>query len=237
MYESNKNLVGNFSPYDGTIDFYLRVNSLLKKKFTILDLGAGRAAWYDDDECETSRSIRLIKGKVHKVIAADIDKAVLNNKASDEQIFFKNGKLNVDKNSIDIVIADYVLEHVENPKVFFEQINYCLKSNGWFCARTPHKYCYVAILARIFKNSLHASILKKVQPKREEIDIFPTTYKMNTIRDIKNIFHNWDDKSFLIRSEPSYYFGSKFIFKLQSFLHRITPLFFSGSLFIFLKKP
>ena len=65
-------------------------------------------------------------------------------------------------------------------QTLFSQINSCLKKGGWFCARTPHKFSYVAIGASILKNSLHTKLLKYVQPSRKEVDVFPTHYKMNT---------------------------------------------------------
>ena len=82
-FNPNEKLVGEFSSNDGTIEFYLRVKSLINKESTVLDLGAGRAAWFEDDECPTRKDIRLIKGMARKVIAADIDDAVMSNRASD----------------------------------------------------------------------------------------------------------------------------------------------------------
>ncbi|MFC3052308.1 class I SAM-dependent methyltransferase [Kordiimonas pumila] len=231
------NMVGSFTKNDGTIDFYLRVNSLLDSSYTVLDLGAGRAAWYEDDICETRRSVRLIKGKVHKVIAADIDEVVLNNRASDEQILIKGGELAIPPNSIDIIITDYVLEHIDDRNSFSKQIDLCLKSGGWFCARTPHKYSYVAICASLIKNKFHTAFLSRVQPNRKEIDVFPTKYKMNTLTDIHNTFADWESRSFIFRSDPAYYFGSKIIYIALSAIHRFLPAFVSGNLFVFIKKP
>ena len=156
----SEKMVGDFTANDGTIDFYLRVNSLINANSVVLDLGAGRAAWYEDDSCKTRREIRLLKGKVKQLIAADVDEVVLENRSSDNQIVIKNGKLDVEPNSIDLIVADYVLEHIDNPEEFYSQINTCLKSGGWFCARTPHKYSYVALAASLVKNSMHSRVLK-----------------------------------------------------------------------------
>ena len=40
-YDPNANLVGGFSDTDGTINFYLRINSLLNDDSIVLDFGAG----------------------------------------------------------------------------------------------------------------------------------------------------------------------------------------------------
>ena len=236
-FDPNSNMVGGFSDNDGTIDFYLRINSLLSREHTVLDFGAGRAAWFEDDKCETRRNIRLLKGKVKKVIASDVDKAVLENRASDEQIYMESGELEIECNSIDLVVADYVLEHIADPPKFLSQVDNCLKSGGWFCARTPHKYSYVSIAASMVKNSSHAKLLRNMQPDRKEVDVFPTTYKMNTMNDIKRAFIGWNDMTFIFRADPAYFFASKTIFRLQSAMHRIMPKEFCGNLFVFVQKP
>lgn len=236
-YIASDRMVGGFTENDGTIDFYLRVNSLIKNTSIVLDLGAGRAAWYDDDLCDTRREIRLLRGKVKQLIAADVDEIVLNNKSSDTQILMEQGKLDIESDSVDLIIADYVLEHIDDPTEFFNQIDNCLKSGGWFCARTPHKYCYVALIASLVKNSLHAKLLRFAQPDRKEIDVFPTFYNLNRMKDIKSVFSNWENFSFIYRAEPAYYFGNRYVYALQSLLHRIMPSFLCGNLFVFVKKP
>lgn len=237
-YNPQEQMVGGFSDRDGSIDFYLRINSLLKENFVVLDFGAGRAAWFEDDECMTRRSIRLLKGKVAKVIAADVGEAVTENRASDEQIFIQYGnELDNLHESVDLIVADYVLEHIDDAKAFAQQVDECLTAGGWFCARTPHKFSYVAIFARIIRNQLHNKVLQFVQPNRKEIDVFPTAYKLNTLRDVNKAFFGWESKSFIFRSDPAYFFGSKLMYKVQSVIHQLLPEFFCGNLFIFVKKP
>ena len=51
VYDPTVCYVGGFSPQDGTLDFYNRINSILNPNMTILDFGAGRAEWYTDDPC------------------------------------------------------------------------------------------------------------------------------------------------------------------------------------------
>jgi SAM-dependent methyltransferase len=236
-YNPSENMVGGFTDNDGTIDFYLRINSIIDRDSVVLDLGAGRAGWYEDENSKTRRDIRLLKGKVKKLIAADVDKVVLNNRSSDEQIVIADGVLGLEPNSIDLIVADYVLEHIDDPTEFYEQINTCLKSGGWFCARTPHKYSYVALAASLLNNSLHSMFLRYIQPDRKELDVFPTRYNLNQLKEINSTFLKWKNLSFIYRPEPAYYFGNKSVFVIQSLLHRILPAFAVGNLFVFVQKP
>ena len=226
-----------FSPNDGTVDFYTRISCFLRPEHEVLDLGAGRAAWYEDDSNEGRRNIRLLRGKAAKVTAADVDPIVLSNSAADVSVLLsKDGKLPFLDGSFDLIVADFVLEHIESPKEFSEEVSRVLKSGGLFAARTPHKFCYVALAARLINNAKHSLLLKWIQPERNEIDIFPTSYRLNTIRDVSFYFPGFENKSFIFRTDPAYYFGSNLVFKFQEFLHRIMPAIFSGNLFVFLIK-
>jgi len=237
MYNPYMRLLGGFSPNDGSIDFYSRINTLLTSDKILVDLGAGRASWYEDDPASYRKKVRLMRGKVAKVIACDVDPAVLKNNSADECYIMDSNHIPVDDGIADIVVADYVLEHVEDPEAFAAEVNRILKPGGWFCARTPHKFDYVSIIARLVKNSEHSKLLKSVQPNRNEIDVFPTFYRMNTIADLKKQFSGYKSKSFVFKTDPSYYFGSKAIYMFFSFIHRILPSLFCGNLFVYLKKP
>tara|TARA_B100000886_G_C20346676_1_gene458984 strand:+ start:244 stop:963 length:720 start_codon:yes stop_codon:yes gene_type:complete len=227
--------VGGFSEQDGTIDFYSRISCLIDENSIVLDLGAGRASW-NEDKCFYRRNLRLLKGKVAEVIACDVDEAVLLNNTADKVLLMKNNHIPVLNESIDLVIADFVLEHVKETSEFACEINRVLKPGGWFTARTPHKNNVVAIFARIIKNKFHKQFLKYIQPDRKEIDIFPTYYKVNTLRKISKLFPSYLNKSFIYRGEPSYYFGSKIIFSLLKFFYRFLSDILVGNLFIFIKK-
>ena len=41
-------LPDGFSINDGTIDFYLRIRTLVNKKKKVVDLGAGEGLWFND---------------------------------------------------------------------------------------------------------------------------------------------------------------------------------------------
>ena len=237
-YVPGRELIGGFDCGDGTIDFYLRIGSLLTYNSKVVDLGAGRAGWYEDDVCEVRRSVRYLRAEGRTIIAADVDEAVLDNKACDKRVVFQPGmSLDIDPGSVDLVIADFVLEHIDDAGSFFSQVDSCLKSGGWFCARTPYKFSYVAVFARLIENGLHQRVLSWIQPDRKIQDIFPTSYKLNTNSDIERVFRGWENNTFMFRAQPAYFFGSKKMYNAQSFVHRLLPCWLSGNLFIFLRKP
>ena len=84
MFDPYREMFCGYSTNDGTVDFYTRLKCFLRPDHSVLDLGAGRAAWYDDDKNACRREIRTLKGKVKKVVAVDVDEAVLKNQSADE---------------------------------------------------------------------------------------------------------------------------------------------------------
>ena len=235
-FTPGENLLGNFHELDGTIEFYGRINAILKDSDSVLDLGAGRGSWYSLDNCSYRREIRNLKKKVKYLVGIDIDDAVLENPATHKNMTMSLKKIPLENNSMDIIVADWVLEHVQNPIEFTSEIDRVLKPGGIFCARTPHKYKYVSLFASLLKNKYHSKLLKIIQPQRAEQDTFPTAYKLNTLQSIKKRFDNYKNFSYLYASHPAYYANNKLLFKLISWFHKILPAIMVSEIFVFLKK-
>src|SRR5687767_13761780 len=73
---SSRGMLGGFSPLDGSVEFYGRVSAFLRPEFVVVDLGAGRGGWFADGEIsDFQRSLRVMKGRVAKVVGADVDEA------------------------------------------------------------------------------------------------------------------------------------------------------------------
>ena len=115
-------MVGGFSANDGTIDFYLRTRNPIRSSDTVLDLNAGRGQWYEDDDCRIRVSTRSLKNDVKCLIAADVDPVVLEHNDSHNQVVISTDDIGMEQNSMDLIVADYVLEHVQDPSDFVNQV-------------------------------------------------------------------------------------------------------------------
>lgn len=231
--------ISGYTSMDGTIEFYARINSLINESMTVLDFGAGRAAWNEDDPCAYRKSLRNMKDKVRKVVGCDVDEAIHDNNSVDEKVVIKIGDdLPFDDDMFDMIITDYTFEHVANPEEVAKEFNRILKSGGWICARTPNKYSYISILTRVIKNKFHTRILKYAQPGRKEIDVFPTTFKLNSIKDVSKYFDEkyFDNFTCRYEAEPTYYFNNQYIFLFMMLLNKYLPNVCKSNLFIFLRK-
>lgn len=237
-FDYGKTWLNGFTSKDVTLEFYIRVNSLIKKGDIVVNLGAGRSAFYHDDYCDIRKKIQTLRmNEPAKIIGCDIDPVVLENMSTDKNILIgDDGKLPFENQSIDVIVTDMVLEHVENPGVFCEEITRVLKPGGYLCARTPHKYNYVSIAANIVPNKIHSKLLSLIQPLRKAEDVFPTAYRLNTIADLNKYFPQYVDHTYIYPSYPCYYFGRKVIFLFMNLIHFITPSWFHGHLLIFKSK-
>jgi SAM-dependent methyltransferase len=229
-------MLGGFSPLDGTIEFYGRINAFLEPGFVVVDLGAGRGGWFSDPAVSPyQRSLRLLKGRVAKVIGLDVDDAVLSNRSTDENIVVTGGTWPLADGSVDVIIADFVLEHLTRPEAVEAEAHRVLRPGGLFCARTPHALNYVCIGSRMAKRTGWDSLLEAAQPAREAADVFETVYQCNTLRRLKRIWApaRWASRTYLYTAEPSYDFGSPAIYAILRVCHRILPLPLVGDLFVF----
>jgi len=229
---------GGFTNIDGTISFYMRVNALLKPSSVVLDIGCGRGA-YGEDRILIRRNLRILKGKVKKVIGVDADKVAATNPFIDEFHLIDNDSLPLEDASVDCCVCDYVLEHIEKPDSFFAEIHRVLKSGGYLCVRTPNIYGYPYILSKLVPNKYHNRITSKVQGGgRKEQDVFPTYYRCNKLSKMKSILNKYGFQHAVYRyeAEPAYLSFSRYAYRLGVWYQRFSPEFLKTILFAFARK-
>ena len=83
---------------------------------------------------------------------------------------------------------------------------------------------------------MHSKVLKFIQPQKKEQDTFPTAYKLNTLKTIKQNSKNYKNFSYLYASHPSYYANNEVLFKLLNWLHKVLPAVLISEIFVFLQK-
>ncbi len=231
--------IAGFSRVDSTFLFYSYVNALVSSTSVVLDLGAGRGAQVETTTPGFKRSLLTLKGRVARLIGADVDPAVLENPLLDEAHVIAPGEaLPFDDASFDLILSDWVAEHVDDPTSFAAEIHRILKPGGWFCARTPNKFGVIAAGATLIPNRLHRRVLNLLQPNRKEHDVFPTRYRLNTRAAVRKHFarSQWRDHSFLHATEIMYLARSRTLFALSAALTKITPNPFLPVLYIFVQK-
>jgi SAM-dependent methyltransferase len=229
---------GGFDRYDGTMQFYHRVNALLKPEFTVVDFGAGRGVNHIEEQVDYRRELLKIRGKVKQVIGVDVDELVKTNPALDTSIVITGPEIPLPDNSVDLILSDFTFEHLGDPTAVARSFDRILKPGGWLCARTPNRFGYIALANTLLPDVVKSRILHGAQPDRKEQDVFPAYYRMNTFTDLKKLFpeSHYHHASYYWDASPSYYFGRSWVFSLFSVLHSATPDVLKTMLMVFIQK-
>lgn len=230
---------GGFPRFDGTIEFYSRVRAIVDPSSIVMDFGAGRGAGISEDKVPFRRELKTLKGYVKRVIGVDIDPAVLENPFLDEAYCVgADGRIPLDDDSIDVIMADYVFEHIEDPVVCVSELRRVLKPGGWLCARTPYRWHYVAVAGRVLPMAVQTRVLRSLQPDRMEYDIFEKKYLMNDFTVVKELFEerDWKHCNYLVCDMPGYVPNVVWMWGVALFVHRMLPVALKGTMHIFMQK-
>jgi SAM-dependent methyltransferase len=142
---------------------------------TVLDLGAGAGIV----------QAMNFRGLSARVCGVDLDPRVTENPYLDEGVVADVSKIPYPDETFDLVFADNVMEHIEEPAQVFAEIARVLRPGGKLLFKTPNKTHYMPLIARLTPHRFHQWVNRK--RGRDETDTFPTRYKCNSPRDVRAI--------------------------------------------------
>jgi len=161
----------------------------------VLDLGAGAGIV----------SSMNFRGIAEKVYGIDPDTRVVNNPYLDEGKIASGESIPYENNTFDMVFADNVLEHLDNPEAVFSEVRRVLKPGGRLFVKTPNKFHYMPVIASLTPHWFHEFVNKL--RGREIDDTFPTRYLVNSPKEIYKVADSVGlkvNKIDLIESRPEY---------------------------------
>ncbi|MGO9338930.1 MAG: class I SAM-dependent methyltransferase [Terracidiphilus sp.] len=226
---------GGFTDADAAVAFYTRVNALAQPSFKVVDFGCGRGG-RGDDPVVYRRNLSNLKEKVSWVIGIDVDGAGQRNARIDEFRLFEPGHpWPFYARSVDLIVSDFVLEHLPDPGEFFQEAKRVLVGGGFLCIRTPNANSYQGLATRLVPNRHHASVVKKVQGTRKDEDVFPTFYRCNTISTLRHHFRDANFRAVVYgyNPEPTYLNFAKLAYALGVLYQKLSPSFLGAHLFAF----
>lgn len=148
--------------------FRERILSHLKHEFYVLDVGAGAGIVEQ----------MHFKGHVARVCGVDLDPRVTENPHLDEGRLADAASIPYEDNRFDLVFADNVMEHLDDPDTVFSEIRRVLKPGGILLFKTPNRSHYMPLISRMTPHGFH-QFYNRLRG-REETDTFPTHYLANS---------------------------------------------------------
>jgi len=158
-----------------------------------------------DAGCGDGGIISEFVGQWQKLIGLDQNKELLDkNIVVDEKIFADLTRIPLADSSVDVIVSQFVLEHLAEPSKAFEEFNRILKPGGRFIFITPNIYHPIMLASRILPFSLH-KWLRKVLLKKEE-ESHRTFYRANSRRKLLELGKSCDfnDLQILRAGNPEY---------------------------------
>ncbi|GIV98521.1 MAG: SAM-dependent methyltransferase [Herpetosiphonaceae bacterium] len=184
----------------------------------ILDIGCGHADF-------------LEKVYIKSGLAFGIDpdkQALLKNVSIPYCVVGFGGHIPFKDNTFDLVLAAWVLEHVDKPDDIAKEVYRVLKPGGKFIFLTTNIWNYNVWIIRAIPNAFHGLLVKKLY-KRVEEDTYPVAYKFNSPKKIDRILNQVGLKkeALILNGDPSYISFNDLLFLLARIVERVlsTSLF------------
>ena len=143
---------------------------------TVLDVGCGRGAispypWHQHSNV--------------KLWGIDPDPTAVENPHLESfTLLTDDPNWNISSGTVDLAIARYVLEHVDDPTAFFRNLSRVLKPGGKFIFLTPNRWHPAMIASHWLPFGLKQQILALTK-RADPHDVFPTWYRLNSARAVK----------------------------------------------------
>jgi ubiquinone/menaquinone biosynthesis C-methylase UbiE len=148
-----------------------------------LDLGCGHQLlppWRLDQE-------HSLAAKPHLLIGLDYDyKSLRNHKTIKHLIQGDISSLPFASETFDLITANMVFEHLNDPQKQLSEIFRILKPGGSLVFHTPNSMSYGTFLAKAIPETLKLKMIWFLQHRKEE-DVFPTYYRFNTEKGIRKL--------------------------------------------------
>lgn len=195
----------------GTVEFHEMTRRALGGGRDILEIGAGP---------ENHTSLFLSKlGDLHGV---DVSDEILGNRHLKSARVYDGKRLPYPDASFDMCVSNYVLEHVEDPAIHFEEVTRVLRSGGKYCFRTPNLFNYVALGSSLLPHSLHLKLANRLRGAGPDAhDPYPTFYRCNSRGAVRRLVCRAGLKEVelrMVEKEPSYgRMGAVFFFPMMAY--------------------
>lgn len=168
-----------FGYFDSDAWYEATVDSLVTEDTDWLDVGGGKSIFPYNKQLAPTLAERCRSLVV-------VDPAIAHNDLADETHQCLLEAYGTER-TFDLVTMRMVAEHVEHPEAFVAKLASLLNPGGCVVLVTPNKWAPVSIAAAAIPYRLHMPITRFLWSTKDD-DVFPTVYKMNTRRTLRELF-------------------------------------------------
>jgi SAM-dependent methyltransferase len=165
---------GYFSPDD---HYEALVEGLVREGIDWVDIGCGRDIFPSNRELA-----ERLAGKTNILFGIDPDPNILENTMLNQRFHGPVEDCPTEL-TFDVATLRMVAEHIVDPHRAVARMARLLKPGGYLVIYTPYKWSPMSLIATALPFALHHP-LKKLIWDAQAKDTFPTTYRMNTRRDL-----------------------------------------------------
>ena len=199
--------------------FDAMVKAYLRPDMRVLDAGCGDG------------TISKYEYKKHTkiIIGVDLHEDLVRN---DNVHFAVRGDLEAipfGRDSFDLILCRYVVEHLEHPERVFREFNRVLRDGGVAIIHDPNVFHYVPLIAWLTPHWLHRGIIRHILSR----DSLPKYYRANSRRELTRLMGNAGFELLevdMFESAPDYLAFSPVLYMLgiiyERFINRFDRLSF-----------
>ncbi len=151
----------------------------LKPEVTLVDVGCGRG----------KETLCMYKEKVKLSVGLDMSGVVSLNKTIHFPLRGDASAIPLKDKSVDIIVTQELIEHMQYPEIFFREVGRVLKPSGIFILMTPNLMGWRSVISKFTPYNFHVYMNEKLYGVSKE-DVFPAYYNANSSSRIKRYLNN-----------------------------------------------
>ncbi len=159
------------------------LNAVIPQRAVWLDVGCGHhmlPPWRLEQE-------RELTGRAEKLVGLDVDlPSLIKHRTISKRVCGVADNLPFEDEFFDAATANMVVEHLDDPRTQFAEINRVLKPGARFTFHTPNERGYFAVARRLLPGKLAKKAAAMLDGRGGE-DVFEVHYKANSQEKIERI--------------------------------------------------
>jgi SAM-dependent methyltransferase len=146
-----------------------------------------------------------IRGKCRRVVGVDLDARIYSNLDIDYPVVANIENVDLESEHFDLIICQWLVEHLENPVNTFANFRRILKKDGTVLIFTANRFHYVSLAYGITPKVIREKFYDLLDTEQEPFKVF---YRSNTPTKLENNMKQAGFKTVelkMIEPEPDYF--------------------------------